>query len=360
MAIGAIFRLLAPKVAAIARTTAKEALSQPLFYVLLAIGVFGLILFPFVPYNTLGEDIKMVKDEGLTLIMVLSIILALWTASVSIADEIEGRTALTLLSKPVGRRQFILGKFLGILTPVAIMFIVLGAVFLSSVSFKAVVRPARDGLARGHGGGVSGGNASRSPPVLALALMETVVLTAISVAISTRLPMMANMVICVAIYVLGHLVPILADSAVGKNEYVKFVADLQSAVFPVLDHFNISAGISAGVAGPVDLHRLGRAVLRPVQHGGDAGGAAAVRGPRSGVAAPITPLAVSHAVDRSRSQRIERIRAGVLAGADLGWPRSLRSSAPSRASGLRRVVLPAERSRTAWRRPARPRESASR
>ena len=113
-----------PKVAAIAWTTSKEAMSQPLFYVFLAIGVFGLILFPFVPYNTLGEDIKMVKDEGLTLIMVLSILLALWTASLSIAEEIEGRTALTLLSKPVGRREFIFGKFLGILMPVVIMFLV--------------------------------------------------------------------------------------------------------------------------------------------------------------------------------------------------------------------------------------------
>ena len=30
------------------------------------------------------------------------------------ADEIEGKTAITLLSKPITRRQFILGKFLGI------------------------------------------------------------------------------------------------------------------------------------------------------------------------------------------------------------------------------------------------------
>jgi ABC-type transport system involved in multi-copper enzyme maturation permease subunit len=72
------------------------------------------------------------------LIMVLSIVMALWTASTSIADEIEGRTALTLLSKPVGRREFILGKFVGILVPVAIMFLVLGALFLASVSYKVV------------------------------------------------------------------------------------------------------------------------------------------------------------------------------------------------------------------------------
>jgi hypothetical protein len=245
MAIGAILRLLAPKVAAIARTTAKEALSQPLFYVLLTIGVFGLVLFPFIPYNTLGEDIKMVKDEGLTLIMVLSILLALWTASVSIAEEIEGRTALTLLSKPVGRRQFILGKFLGILTPVAIMFVILGAVFLASVSFKAVYDSRETGAPEPTVAECQM-EMLQVAPGLALAMMEVVVLTAISVAISTRLPMMANLVICAAIYVLGHLVPLLADSAVGRNEYVQFVAAVQSAVFPVLDVFNISAGISAG------------------------------------------------------------------------------------------------------------------
>jgi ABC-type transport system involved in multi-copper enzyme maturation permease subunit len=245
MTIGAILRLLVPKVAAIARVTAKEALSQPLFYVLLTIGVFGLVLFPFIPYNTLGEDIKMVKDEGLTLIMMLSIFLALWTASVSISEEIEDRTALTLLSKPVGRRQFILGKFLGVLTPVAIMFVVLSAVFLASVSFKAAYDPRETGSPEATAADCQA-EIVKIAPGLALAMMEVIVLAAISVAISTRLPMMANLVICAAIYVLGHLVPILADSAVGKNEYVKFVADLQSAIFPVLDHFNISAGISGG------------------------------------------------------------------------------------------------------------------
>lgn len=244
-ALGTLMRLVFPKVAAIGWTTAKEALSQPLFYVLLTIGVFGLILFPFVPYNTLGEDIKMVKDEGLTLIMVLSILLGLWTASVSIADEIEGRTALTLLSKPVGRREFILGKFLGILVPVAIMFLILGALFLASVSYK-VVYDAREGAQADPTLANCQAEMLQIAPGLLLAFMETVVLTSISVAISTRLPMLANLIICASIYVLGHLVPILANSAVGQLEFVRFVANLLAAILPVLDHFNISAGISTG------------------------------------------------------------------------------------------------------------------
>jgi ABC-type transport system involved in multi-copper enzyme maturation permease subunit len=250
MLIGQLMRWLAPKVAAISWTTSKEAISQPLFYLLLTIGIFGIILFPFIPYNTMGEDIKMLKDEGLTLIMVLSILLALWTASLSIADEIEGRTALMVLSKPVGRRQFILGKFLGILVPVAMMFIVLGALFLCSVSYK-VSYDARERSEAEPVVEACNEEIIQVAPGLALAFMETVVLAAISVAISTRLPMLANLIICAAIYILGHLVPILANSAVGQIEYVSFVASLLAAVLPVLDHFNISASISTGQTIPM-------------------------------------------------------------------------------------------------------------
>ena len=87
----AYFLLVAvvPKVAAIARTTAKEAWAQPLFWVVLVLGTVLLLVFPFIPYYTLGEDVKMIKDSGLALITVLSVILAVWTASVSVADEIE-------------------------------------------------------------------------------------------------------------------------------------------------------------------------------------------------------------------------------------------------------------------------------
>jgi ABC-type transport system involved in multi-copper enzyme maturation permease subunit len=214
-----LLRLAAPKVAAIARTTAKEGMTQPVFFVILALGAFAIVVFPFIPYNTFGEDVKMLKESGLTAIRVLAILLVLWTASVSIASEIEGRTALTLLSKPIGRRQLILGKFLGIIGPAAILFIVLGTLFLASVQVA---------------------------PGLLLGFLETVILASIAVAISTRLPMIPNLVICSSIYVLGHLVPILAVSAVGKIEFVRLVANLLSAALPVLDNFNMEGSIATG------------------------------------------------------------------------------------------------------------------
>jgi ABC-type transport system involved in multi-copper enzyme maturation permease subunit len=242
-----LMRAVVPKIAAIAWTTGKEAVSQPLFYVILAIGVFLLLLFPFIPYNTFGEDVKMLKDTGLTLVMVLSILLALWTASVSIAEEIEGRTALTVLCKPIGRRDFILGKYLGILGPVAILFIVLGGLFLCSVSFK-VWYDAREGAQSDVSWIECRHEMLLIAPGLLLAFLEAATLTSISVAISTRLPMLPNLIICFAVYVLGHLVPIVAESAVGQIAYVGFIADLLSTLLPALDHFNIYGAISTGHA----------------------------------------------------------------------------------------------------------------
>jgi ABC-type transport system involved in multi-copper enzyme maturation permease subunit len=238
-----LLRLVAPKVAAIAHTTTKEGLSQPLFYVLLAIGVFAILIFPFIPYNTFGEDIKMLKAEGLTLIKILAIILAVWTASISISEEIEGKTALTLLSKPIGRRQLILGKFLGVIAPVMIMFIILGALFLCSVSYK-VVYDARESCLPDPTLLDCRMEMEQILPGLALSFMEAVILASISVAISTRLPMLANLVICVSIYVLGHLVPVLVNSALGEFAIVGFVGRFLAAVLPVLGHFSMETAIS--------------------------------------------------------------------------------------------------------------------
>lgn len=240
-----LLRLAFPKIGAVARTTAKEGTVQPVFFVLLALGAFAILVFPFIPYNTFGEDVKMLKAAGLTVIPVLAIILVLWNASVSIAGEIESRTALTLLSKPIGRRQLILGKFLGIVGPATILFVVLGAMFLSSVSYK-VQYDARETAKPEPEWRECRDEMAQAAPGLALGLMETVVLGAISVAVSTRLSMVPNLMICFSIYLLGHLVPILAVSAVGKLEIVQFTANFLSAVLPVLDNYNIEGAIATG------------------------------------------------------------------------------------------------------------------
>lgn len=244
-----LLQWLLPGIGNISTATAKEAMGQPLFLLFLLLGGFALVAYIYVPYNTFGEDVKMLKDSGLSTIMVLSIIFALWTASTSIADEIEGKTALTLLSKPISRRQFILGKFAGIVWPVLVLFVVLGSILMATVSYK-VVYDSRETSNPTPQWEECYAEMVQIVPGLVLSFLEAVVLTAISVAISTRLPMLPNLVICGSIYVLGHLGALIVASGVGQIEFVAFIGKLIAVVVPVLDHFNIQAAIAGGVSVP--------------------------------------------------------------------------------------------------------------
>ena len=240
---------LLPGISTIALATSKEAVAQPLYLLALVIGACLLLLYIFIPYNTFGEDVKMYKDSGLMTIMVLSFLVAVWTASVSVADEIDGRTALTLLSKPISRREFVLGKFLGIVWANLLMFIILGAWMMVLVSYK-VVYDARETANPEPAWQLCATEMLGTVPGMVLSFMETVVLTAISVAISTRLPMLPNLVICGSIYALGHLGPLIVQSSFGQNEFVAFFGQLIALILPVLDHFNIQAAVAAGVPVP--------------------------------------------------------------------------------------------------------------
>jgi ABC-type transport system involved in multi-copper enzyme maturation permease subunit len=236
-------------ISTIALATSKEAVAQPLYVLALVIGAFLLMLYIIIPYNTFGEDVKMYKDSALMTIMVLAFLVAVWTASVSVAEEIDGRTALTLLSKPISRRQFVLGKFLGIVWANLLMFIVLGAWMMILVSYK-VVYDARETANPEPAWQLCATEMLGTVPGLVLSFMETVVLTAISVAISTRLSILPNLVICGSIYALGHLGPLIVQSSIGQNEFVAFFGQLIALILPVLDHFNIQAAVAAGVRVP--------------------------------------------------------------------------------------------------------------
>lgn len=234
----------------IARATTTEAVRQPVFALMIALGIIVNVLNAYIPFFTLGEDVKMMKDCGLATLLISGLILAVWTASTSIADEIEGKTAMTLLSKPINRRQFILGKYFGILHAVLWMYLPTVLTFLVLIYFKVP-----------YDGKESGKSdiqwmecwqaAVQTVPGIVLIIYEVAVMTAVSVAISTRLPMVVNMVSCLAIFVIGHLTPALVDSgSFQRLELVEFMARTFATFLPALEVFNIQAAIATGAEVP--------------------------------------------------------------------------------------------------------------
>lgn len=114
----------------IARNTFIEAVRQPIFTVLVLAGLVLMALNPALTAYTFEDDNKLLVDLGLSTVFVICLLLAAFTATSVLTDEIESRTVLTVVSKPVSRPVFILGKYLGVAGAIALAFYILALAFL--------------------------------------------------------------------------------------------------------------------------------------------------------------------------------------------------------------------------------------
>jgi ABC-type transport system involved in multi-copper enzyme maturation permease subunit len=251
LVITAVF-CYATRAGVIARATPKEAIRQPLFPLLMALALLVLVTNTFVPFFSFGEDYRMLIDCGLATILICGLLLAVWTSSTSIADEIEGKTAMTLLSKPINRRQFVLGKFVGIMVAVFWLILPLMIAFLLLVYYK-VGYDSRESANPDPDASFKLSIMLNTIPGLILSFFEICVLTSVSVAISTRVPMVVNMVTCFAIFVVGHVTSVMVERGVLHLEVVQFTAKLLATALPNLELFKTEAASTGQFVPPLYL-----------------------------------------------------------------------------------------------------------
>jgi hypothetical protein len=140
---------------AIARTTYREVLRQPVFAIVLGCGLVSQALTPFLTAFSLTKEVMLVKEVGLSTLLLSGVVLACVGASHTVRRELELRTTIVLLSKPVSREGFLWAKFAGLGASLGLACLVLAlALVLAS-------REAAGGAAGAHSGG------SDSPVVVA-------------------------------------------------------------------------------------------------------------------------------------------------------------------------------------------------
>ncbi len=100
---------------AITKNTYLQAVRQPVYGLIVLITLGGIALAPAVTGWTLDDDNKMLRDIGLSTLLIQGLFLACFAAASVLDVEIEDRTVLTVTSKPVSRPIFILGKYIGVL-----------------------------------------------------------------------------------------------------------------------------------------------------------------------------------------------------------------------------------------------------
>ncbi|MBW8002473.1 MAG: ABC transporter permease subunit [Planctomycetes bacterium] len=102
------------KLLTIAKNTFTETLRQPIYSVIIVAALFLFFISPSLTMYTMSDDSKLLREIGLSTLFLTSLFIAIFSASGAVGEEIENKTIVTVLSKPVSRPIFIIAKFLGV------------------------------------------------------------------------------------------------------------------------------------------------------------------------------------------------------------------------------------------------------
>jgi ABC-type transport system involved in multi-copper enzyme maturation permease subunit len=211
------------RILAIAHNTVREAIRSRVLYTLLFFAVAligtGLLL------STLSyvERDRILQDVGLAAIRIFAVAIAIFVGIGLVHSEVDRRTIFTILSKPIARSEFLLGKYLGLLVTLALQIAVM------ALCFAAVSKLAGAPLGIAHAAAL-GGIAAEVAVIVAIALLFSAFTT----------PMLASL-FAAALWVIGHLSRDLrALGAQSEDASVRTVTELLYRALPDLEAFDLS------------------------------------------------------------------------------------------------------------------------
>ena len=107
------------KLFTITKNTFIETIRQPVYAIIITAALLLFFVSPSISMYTMDDDNKLLRELGLSTLFIASLFIAIFSASGAVAEEIENKTIMTVLTKPVQRPIFILAKFLGVTAAVA-------------------------------------------------------------------------------------------------------------------------------------------------------------------------------------------------------------------------------------------------
>ena len=153
----------------------------------------------------------MYRDVATSLVLLFTLPIMIYASTKVIDEEIENRTMLTLMSKPVSRAQVVIGKYCGVLLICFVSVLFLGIIATSAswmryFDYKLVEFRAAQGYAQYQKLMLNNYKAVLAMiPALILLFFQIATLAAVSVAVSTRWGLAINITVVVILYIVANL-----------------------------------------------------------------------------------------------------------------------------------------------------------
>lgn len=208
----------------------RKAIRSKIFFVFLLFAIITVFLSLLFESLTFTAKLKMIKDVGLTGISIFSGLIAIFLSGEAIVGEVERKNIYILFSKPVSKLSFIVGSFLGIVWTTLFAILISGAAFVTLVYLKQGYIEPQLLLAIGFTG-------LEITLIISIGVMFSSFSSSVTVAT----------LLCLSIYILGHLNPQLAflTRAIQGKIMKEFISVIRF-ILPNLEYFNLREKLTRG------------------------------------------------------------------------------------------------------------------
>jgi ABC-type transport system involved in multi-copper enzyme maturation permease subunit len=183
----------------IARAVFKESVRDRVPYSMVIFAVLLMAASYLISQLTAGQDLKIIKDLGLAAILLFGLLIAVFIGIGLVAKEVERRSIFAILSKPVTRGQFIVGKYCGLVMTLVVNIGLMTVAYYSALFFMDLTTPAET---------KAGWPAPAMDPRLMIAIGlivgELMLVTAVALFFSTFSSPLLAALLTLGLWVAGH------------------------------------------------------------------------------------------------------------------------------------------------------------
>ncbi len=226
-----------PRIFTIARNTFREAVRDRVLYNLVLFVLVITVCAVFLGELTAGQEARTIVNLGLTAMLIFGAFISIFVGVSLVSKEIEKRTVYAIFSKPIGRGEFIVGKYLGLCLTLLVNVLIMGV----GVSL-ALLYVGGKGLAFSIWGAIF------------LIFLELTILTAVAILFSSFSSPALSALLAFFIFVIGHFSASLRDFAEKLgSQSAKYFFGAIYYIMPNLSFYSFTTNTAHGEFPPSSM-----------------------------------------------------------------------------------------------------------
>lgn len=226
----------------------RESVRDKVLYNLVFFAILLIAVSYLLGQLTAGQDIKIIKDLGLAAMSLFGLFIAVFIGIGLVSKEVERRSIYSLLSKPIRRQEFIMGKYLGLVLTLLVNIGVMTVAYYGTLGYMAW---------SAGGWFLPGWDAPALDPALlkavAMIFLQLMMITALALFFSTFSSPILSAALTFGLFIVGQFNADLKNfSAVVDSQPVIYLARALYYLLPNLAPLDVKAQVVHAQAVPTD------------------------------------------------------------------------------------------------------------